>query len=351
MKINKKVLGICASGRENGNSSILLKELLKPSKEKGYDIEIVNLGALKISSCTSCFCCVSEQHEVHKCVLTDDLELLKGKIAAADAIAISSPSYCLSAPSKVRAILERTATWAISEMAKGNKKKYAAAVSVAGGTFSLLRTPLSLFLGLYHCEIVGQFTIGTAFNKGEVLLVPSKLKKVTQLGEDLAESIERDRCIKSASGECEDRLVCANCYSDTFQIRKDGKFICPVCCMELKQTKEGAHSVGIGRFTHEGARLYGIGIKSNIIRSLNTADEVRDRLQNYMKNGVLPDEDYSVNSGLTAGNDTISWDKEALDICEALAPLDIRKLFQKIIEQQALAKGIKCITKEVLLRC
>jgi multimeric flavodoxin WrbA len=351
MKSNKKVLGICVSGRENGNSSILLKELLKPSKEKGYDIEIVNLGELKILPCTSCSCCVSEQHEVHKCILPDDLELIKGKIAAADAIAISSPSYCLSAPSRLRAILERTATWAISEMAKGNKKKYGAAVSVAGGTYSLLRTPLSLFLGLYHCEIVGQFTIGTAFNKGEVLLVPSKLKKVNKLGKDLAESVEQDRCIKSTSGECEDRLVCTNCYSDTFQIRKDGKFICPVCCMELKQAEEGHHSVGVGRFTHEGARLYGIGIKSNIIRGLSAADEVRKRLRNYVKDGVLPDEDYSTDSGLTTAKGTIQWDNEALDICEALAPSDVRKFFQKVIEQQAMAKGIKYITKEVLLKC
>lgn len=344
----KKVLGICVSGRKNGNSSILLNELLKPSREKGYDIDILNLGELNISPCNSCSCCVNEEH---KCVLKDDLELIKNKIKEADAIAISSPSYCLSTPSRVRAIAERTAAWAISEMAKSNKTKYGAAVSVAGGTYSLLRNPLSLFLGLYNCEVVGQFTMGSAFNKGEVLLLPSKLKQVSKLGKDLADSIEQEKCIKSAIGECEDRLVCMNCFSDTFQIKKDGKIMCPVCCMELKRTEDGYHSVGLGRFTPAGARLHEMAIKSNIMKGLVAGGDIAKRLEIYLNDDALPDEDYIFDSGTASVEDIMQWDKEALDIFEALAPIEVREFFKRMLEKLAIEKGIKCITKEVLLKC
>ena len=48
---SKKILGICVSNRKNGNSSIILNELLRPAREAGHEIEILNLGALNILPC------------------------------------------------------------------------------------------------------------------------------------------------------------------------------------------------------------------------------------------------------------------------------------------------------------
>ncbi|VBB05770.1 proto-chlorophyllide reductase 57 kd subunit [Lucifera butyrica] len=344
---NKKVLGICASGHENGNSSILLNELLRPLREKGHDIEIVNLGRLNILPCTGCFGCLSGPQAAGNCVLQDDLEFIKTKIREADAIAVSAPSYCLSAPSRLRAVMERISRWALNEMAQSEKKKYGAAVSVAGGTFSLLRTPLSLFLTLCHCEVVGQFTMGNAFNKGEVLLLPSKLKQVAKLGASLAASLEQDQCIKSAVGQCEDRLICTNCFADTFQIQKDGRLVCPVCRMELKRQDEEYHSVGFSRFTHEGARLYAGGIKSNALKGMLAGDEIGKRLENYLNHDILPDKDFVLE--MESAGEAVPWNNEALEILDALAPGDVREFIKRVIEKKALQAGLHCITRDVLL--
>lgn len=43
MTYSKKILGICVSNRKNGNSSIILNELLRPAKEAGHEIEILDL--------------------------------------------------------------------------------------------------------------------------------------------------------------------------------------------------------------------------------------------------------------------------------------------------------------------
>ncbi|MGD8447727.1 MAG: flavodoxin family protein [Bacillota bacterium] len=127
--VKKKVLGVCVSNRKNGNSSIILNELLRPAKAAGHEIEILNLGALKILPCKGCFACSSS----FKCILKDDLELIKAQIETADAIALASPCYYLSAPSPLKAIMDRLASWAINKTANNTPKKYGVAVSVAGG--------------------------------------------------------------------------------------------------------------------------------------------------------------------------------------------------------------------------
>jgi multimeric flavodoxin WrbA len=84
-----KILGIRASGRTNGNSFIILNELLRPAKERGFEISELNLAALNLKHCTGCFGCNNAEL---KCVIKDDLEQVKEQIAAADGIALVSPA-------------------------------------------------------------------------------------------------------------------------------------------------------------------------------------------------------------------------------------------------------------------
>lgn len=294
----KKVLGICVSSRKDGNSSIILNELLRPAREAGHETEILNLGALKILPCKGCYGCRSS----HTCVQKDDLEMIKAKIEMADAIALASPCYYLSAPSSLKAIMDRSAAWAISQAANISKKKYGAAVSVAGGApieFSLQRIFTSLFLGLFNCEITGQLTIGHSFKKGEVLLVPDKLKLVSELGKNLLLSLETDCCIKSGINECKDKLVCPNCLSDAFQIYPDGRLICPVCGGELKRADENYEITGFNRFSQEGAREHNSHIVNNAIGGMVADEEISQRLQAYWKSDVLPKKEYQIDHDLT----------------------------------------------------
>lgn len=312
-----KVLGICVSGRKNGNSSIILNELLRPAKEAGYQTEILNLGTLNILSCKGCFGCSRS----YRCVLKDDLELIKTKIEEADAIALVSPCYYLSAPSALKAIMDRSAAWAINEMAGGKKKKYGAAVSAAGGEpfeFSLQRIYTSLFLELFNCEIVGQFTIGHAFHKGEVLLAPSGLRLVNELGNNLIHSIEADKCIKSEINECESKLVCPYCLSDVFQIYKDGRLLCPVCGTDLKGT---GNKPGLNRFSVEGTAEHKKHIIDNVIGGRLAEDEINQRLQAYWNSDVLPQEDYKIDRELGEVKESLDWDDNAMDVLNARSKL------------------------------
>ncbi|AKA67897.1 flavodoxin family protein [Clostridium scatologenes] len=349
MTKHKKILGICVSSRKDGNSSIILNELLRPAKEAGHKIEILNLGSLKILPCRGCFACSSS----HKCVLKDDLEMIKERIEMADAIALTSPCYYLSAPSILKAIMDRSAAWAISKTANSSKKRYGVAVSVAGGApieFSLQRIFTSLFLGLNNCEITGQLTIGHTFNKGEVLLNPSKLKLVFELGENFLHSIEVDHCIKSAINECEEKLACQHCLSDAFQIYKDGRLICPVCGGELKRANEKNVIVGFNRFSVQGAQEHNAHIVNNVIGGMLAVDEIKQRLQNYWKSDVLPKEGYQINFDLTGVKNSLDWDNEALKALKVAIPAAFQEIIKKVITKKVLQNGETCITKETVQR-
>lgn len=346
MSNRKKVLGICVSGKENGNSSILLNELLKPSREKGYDVEEINIGKLDILPCNGCFACMNPK-AAGKCVLKDDLEFIKGKIKEADAIAVASPSYCLSIPSRLQAIMERAANWSINEISNNGKRKYGAAVSVASGTYSLLNTHLSLFLALCKCNTIGQFTMPNAFNKGEVLLYPSKIKHVSKLGETLVESIDKDQYIRYAYREDEENLRCMNCYADTLQIKEDGRIICPVCRMELKRTKKDCYSTGFSRISQEGALIYIKSLKNIAMNKRDSDIETGNRLKAYLNNGVLPDADFSMYT--EDQKEPLQWNDEALAALDCWFTKETGNFFKNLIEIRAREKGIHCITKEVFM--
>ncbi|MDD4321532.1 MAG: flavodoxin family protein [Acidaminococcaceae bacterium] len=344
----KKILGICVSPRKNGNSSIILNELLRPAREIGYQTEVLNLGTAKILPCNGCLSCTNSSY---KCILKDDLEQVKEKIESADAIALASPCYYLSTPAILKAVMDRSAAWAINKMATGGKKKYGVAVSVAGGNpfeFSLQRIYSSLFLKLYNCEIVGQFTIGNSFNKGEVLLVPSKLKSVNELGKNLVQSLEKNCCQKSKINENSSKLACPQCFNDVFQIYKNGSLICPVCGTELKKPTVGKPKNILNRFSLEGANEHRSHIIDNITGKILAGDEINRRLKAYWDSDILPEENYQIDYNLEDVINLVTWDNEALGILSTSVPPALQEVIKKAITKKAFQKGESAVTKITL---
>ena len=343
---SKKILGICVSSRKHGNSSIILNELLRPAKEAGYEVEVMNLGELKILPCCGCFACSNS----FKCILKDDLEQIKNKIIDADAIALSSPCYYLSAPSPLKAIMDRLASWAINEMANNIKNKFGVSVSVAGGSvmeFSLQRIFTSQFLGLFNCEITGQLTIEHTFNKGELLLTPSKLSLVSELGNNLKCVVESGQCIKSPLNECKDKLVCPHCLVDSFQIYKDGRVICPVCGAQLDFKKRNIVQEGFNRFSAEGAQEHRAHIVDNVIRGILANDEISKRQKKYWEFNVLPKEDYQVDMDLSGIADSVEWSPDAIKALKAKIPTALNERIKKAINKKAIQNGIAFITEDL----
>jgi multimeric flavodoxin WrbA len=348
------ILGICSSQRYHGNTAILLNELLRPAREKGFAVEVLALGRFKIQPCTGCFACNNREL---KCVLKDDLELIKEKIAAADAIALASPTYYLSVPSTLKTILDRTAAWALDAMAGQGKPRFGAAVTVAGGRpdwFPLARPLASAFLGLYQCQIVGNLTIGEIAFKGEILLSPSRLAAVHELGAALVGSLESGRLVRPTQQADPERLVCPNCLSDVFQLDNHRRILCPVCNLELLPSRNpfrpGVVTRGTNRFTAQGAREHLDQIGQKILVSTQLAGEIEQRAQRYFAMDELPQTDYPYpleRAGEQHG--IIQWTPEAIQAFEQQCPPAFQSFVRKAIEKKAAQKNLDTITREVFL--
>ncbi|MDR3335131.1 MAG: hypothetical protein LBT13_09660 [Treponema sp.] len=74
---NVTILGISASGRNNGIVNQTVAAILK---ETGFDYEIVTLAGKTINGCSGCLSCVKD----NRCVLKDDFTAKRSGIGIAE---------------------------------------------------------------------------------------------------------------------------------------------------------------------------------------------------------------------------------------------------------------------------
>jgi multimeric flavodoxin WrbA len=97
------VLGLAASPRRRGNTSLLLERALAGAEDAGAHVERVELCRLRIAPCRACDRC----HQTGLCAVHDDYQALLDRLVAADAIALASPLYFLGVSGWAKAFIDR----------------------------------------------------------------------------------------------------------------------------------------------------------------------------------------------------------------------------------------------------
>ena len=85
------IIGINASPRNNGNSAVLVNEVLKGAQEAGAQTEVFHLDSMNINGCKACGACHRSKELF--CVQKDDMQSLYHALDDADGIVIGSPVY------------------------------------------------------------------------------------------------------------------------------------------------------------------------------------------------------------------------------------------------------------------
>ncbi len=98
-----KIIGFSGSPRKNGNTELLLKEVVKGIDSKGLEVEIFNLNLMKIKPCQGCGGC----NKTGKCIYRDDMDLVSDAIRSADRIILASPVYFYSVSAQAKAMIDR----------------------------------------------------------------------------------------------------------------------------------------------------------------------------------------------------------------------------------------------------
>lgn len=104
-----KVLALNSSARTGdvSKTEIMLDRLVKGMREKGADVEIINLRKKKINYCIGCFTCWTKTPG--KCILKDDMtkEIFQ-KYLECDLIILATPLYHFTVNALMKTFIERT---------------------------------------------------------------------------------------------------------------------------------------------------------------------------------------------------------------------------------------------------
>jgi multimeric flavodoxin WrbA len=88
-----KVLAIQTSPNTDGLTATIAASALEGAKSAGAEIELVHLKQLKIESCRQCENGWGRCRREGMCIIEDDLESVREKMRAADALVLSTPVY------------------------------------------------------------------------------------------------------------------------------------------------------------------------------------------------------------------------------------------------------------------
>jgi multimeric flavodoxin WrbA len=98
-----RVLGIVGSPRKNGNTEILMQEVLKAAREAGCETELFLMSQKQVAPCDACGTCF----KVGACVVQDDMQELYAMMERAQAIVFGSPVYFGSVSAQMKAAMDR----------------------------------------------------------------------------------------------------------------------------------------------------------------------------------------------------------------------------------------------------
>jgi multimeric flavodoxin WrbA len=174
------------SPRKNGNTSILLDNVLDTLKESGWETELVQVGGKRIRGCNACRKCW--ENKDMKCVFNDDIfNDVFQKIIRADAVIAGSPTYFAGTASEIKGLLDRTGYVSLANGRLLAGKIGAAVAAVRrGGATHVFDTINHMFL---MCQMIvpgsTYWNIGVGHEKGDVEKDEEGLFNMKNLGQTI----------------------------------------------------------------------------------------------------------------------------------------------------------------------
>ncbi len=99
----KKVLAIKGSQHVNGATTRMLDLAVEEAKNKGVEVDYVDLQKMNIGFCLGCRKCL----DTKKCVTNDDIHILAQKLKECDLVILAAPTYWANVPAMVKNMFDR----------------------------------------------------------------------------------------------------------------------------------------------------------------------------------------------------------------------------------------------------
>ena len=190
-----KVLGLAGSPLRDGNTDILLAEMLKGAVSKGAEVHTINLSELNIGPCTHCEACLIKG----ECKFHDDMQSVYRAMEEADYLVLASPLHFMGVTAQMKLMIDRCqAIWARKYILKipplGDRRKRKGFFISVGGQRTIANlfegaivTVKSLFRSM-DVEYAGDLLFPGIDAKCDILNSPEALNKAFEAGRNLVEN-------------------------------------------------------------------------------------------------------------------------------------------------------------------
>ena len=188
-----KVLGFSGSPRVNGNTELLLKELLRGASDAGAETELIQVRKVRFDPCISCNRCF----ETGRCEVEDAFQPIYDKIMEADHIVLASPIYFMGVTAWAKTLIDRCQCyWAkkyvLKEpvpMYRGEMQRRGVFISTAGSNVKQAFDG-AVFTVKYFFDAVGvahykDLLYHNVDEKGAVMEHPTAMQEAYETGKQL----------------------------------------------------------------------------------------------------------------------------------------------------------------------
>ena len=189
-----KVIAFNGSARKDGNTAILLNNVLDEIRKEGIETELYQLAGKKIQGCIACYKCMKNKD--NRCAVDNDIvnECI-AKMIEADGILIGSPTYFADVTAATRALIERTGFVARANDYLFKRKVGAGVIAVRRGGAIHAFNSINLFL--FYNQIINPGASYWAFavgrDPGEVLGDAEGMQTMKSLGQNMAWLLKKVR--------------------------------------------------------------------------------------------------------------------------------------------------------------
>ncbi len=187
-----KVIAFNGSPRIDGNTDILLKEMLRAIEEEGHEVRLFRLNFMNIKPCQDCGGCES----TGRCIFNDDMDEIYAAIREADRIILASPVFFFALSAQAKAMIDRCqAFWC---------EKYLLKRPIPGGVFG--RKALLVVVGGMKKQVGVECSQTTARAFFRTISVPED-ETLSFLGVDEKGAIQNHPTALRDAYEAAERLV------------------------------------------------------------------------------------------------------------------------------------------------
>jgi len=187
------VLGIATSPRRQGNTEILLDEVLRGAHDASGSVEKIVLDDLNIAPCRECENCV----KTGLCVVQDDMQMMYAKLLQTDRLAFASPIFFMGLCAQAKTLIDRCQAFWIKKYVRKEEIVPAGRVPArrglfvsVGGTrgeklFRCAQLTMKYFFDVIEMGYADNLTFGRIDSKGEICNHPTALKEAYEAGKRL----------------------------------------------------------------------------------------------------------------------------------------------------------------------